>query len=70
MKRLSCLLFAVVGLALFSTSALATPGVERPLAITISPFHLFLPMGEITAEYALTPKLGVAGILGFGQVST
>lgn len=70
MKRLFAFLLAVVALAVFSSSAMATPGVERPLAITISPFHLFLPMAEVTAEYALAPKLGLAGILGFGQVST
>lgn len=37
------------------------------LSITVSPIHLFMPVVEITGEYRLSPKLGVAGILGGGQ---
>jgi len=35
----------------------------------LSPFHLAAPIFEVTGEYALSPKLGVAGILGYGSIT-
>jgi hypothetical protein len=43
---------------------------EKPLiaSITVSPVHFALPAGEITAEIAVTPKIGVAIIGAIGSV--
>jgi hypothetical protein len=43
---------------------------EKPLhaSITFSPVHLALPAAELTAEIAVTPKIGVAVIGGIGSV--
>lgn len=43
-------------------------GVEHKLAVTISPIHLALPIVELTGEYAVQRKLGVAVIAGVGSV--
>lgn len=40
----------------------------RQLSLTMSPLHLILPVFEVTAEYALQPKVGVALIAGYGSV--
>ncbi|MDY0060386.1 MAG: hypothetical protein RBU45_11285 [Myxococcota bacterium] len=37
------------------------------LSLTLSPIHLAMPVLEVTAEYRVLPKLGVAGFLGAGQ---
>ncbi len=37
-------------------------------ALTISPFHLAIPMVEVTGEFRIAPKLGVAVIAGAGAV--
>ena len=44
--------------------------VQHSYSITLSPFHLVLPMGELTGEYRVTDKIAVAAILGVGQVKT
>lgn len=47
------------------------PPPERPVrtaSITISPIHLLMPIAEITGEFAVTDKVGVAGIVGVGSV--
>lgn len=41
---------------------------EHDVSITFSPLHLFLPMVEVTGEYAISNKIGVAGIVGIGSV--
>ena len=41
----------------------------QKLSVTISPIHLAFPVAEITAEYALAPQFGIAGIGGFGSMS-
>lgn len=40
----------------------------RLASITFSPIHLIFPIVEISAEFAITPKIGVAGFAGFGTV--
>ncbi|MFN0247197.1 MAG: hypothetical protein ACKV2T_09815 [Kofleriaceae bacterium] len=52
-----------------ATSLNASPR-ENPLlaSITVSPVHFALPAGELTAELAVTPKIGVAVIGGIGSV--
>ncbi len=43
----------------------------RPLptaALTISPLHMILPMIEVTGEFRVAPKLGVAVIAGAGAI--
>ena len=42
--------------------------MEKSFSLTISPFHLAMPVLELTAEKAVSPKLGIAGIAGFGSV--
>ncbi|MBW2700056.1 MAG: hypothetical protein JRF33_04485 [Deltaproteobacteria bacterium] len=44
--------------------------MQHSFSITLSPFHLVLPMGELTGEYRVTDKIAVAAILGVGQVKT
>lgn len=44
---------------------------DRPLhaSITLSPLHFVLPAGELTAEFAITPQIGVAAIGGIGSIA-
>lgn len=39
---------------------------DPTVAVTLSPFHMFVPMAELTAELKLAPKLGVSLIGGVG----
>jgi len=41
---------------------------EKHFSLTMSPFHLALPVLELTGEYALSPKVGAAAIAGYGGV--
>ncbi|MBK9034803.1 MAG: DUF3575 domain-containing protein [Myxococcales bacterium] len=45
------------------------PVPERPYALTVSPLHLLFPILEVTGEYRLGPRLGVAGTLGAGRIT-
>jgi hypothetical protein len=56
---------------LFLTVLLSTlhAQVPRPVSVTFSPIHLGFPVLEVTAEAAINPKFGVAGILGYGSMS-
>jgi len=64
-RKSSALLLAfVIGLGV----ARAQP--EKTFSLTISPIHLLLPAVELTGEYALTQKLGIAGIAGYGKTTT
>ena len=46
-------------------------GYQGPLvSVTISPIHLALPVFEVTAEYRIEPRVGVAAVAGYGNVST
>ena len=53
------------------TAATVVPTQKVPprLTVSISPIHLALPVGELMVEYNLNNKLGLAGILGVGQVT-
>src|SRR6476646_9254851 len=42
---------------------------RRMMSLTISPLHLFLPIVELTGEYRVLDKLGVAAIAGAGRYS-
>ena len=46
-----------------------TAEAEKTIAVTISPVHLVLPVVELTGEYAVTPKIGVALIVGVGTIT-
>lgn len=35
-------------------------------SITLSPLHLIMPMGEVTAEFRIIDKLGIAAVFGAG----
>ena len=39
------------------------------MSLTFSPLHLALPMLELTGEYRVNPKVGVAVIVGGGKVT-
>jgi hypothetical protein len=55
-----CLLLAL----LLPAAALAEPRV----AITVSPVHLVVPVGELTAEVRVADNVGIAVIAGVGSV--
>jgi hypothetical protein len=57
-------LFTLVSLAPLAASH---AGTERSFSLTISPFHLAMPIYEFTGEYALSPNFGVAAIGGYGS---
>ena len=40
---------------------------DRAFSLTLSPFHLAMPVFELTGEYALSPKSGIAAIGGYGS---
>jgi hypothetical protein len=42
---------------------------DKTFSLTISPFHLAMPVVELTGEYALSQDFGIAGIAGFGQMT-
>ncbi len=42
---------------------------QRTVSVTFSPIHLALPVFEVTGEVRVDDKIGIAGILGFGQVT-
>jgi hypothetical protein len=58
-------LFVVLG-TLASSTAFAES--DPRVAITISPVHFILPVGELTAEVRVAEKLGVAAVVGAGAV--
>ena len=39
------------------------PPPERAIAVTLSPLHLLSPIVELTGEYRVQPRLGVAATL-------
>lgn len=65
------------------TTSSSTPQISPPSAgltdisqdsgprvsLTISPLHLVLPIVELTGEYRVNPKLGIAVIVGGGKVT-
>src|SRR5664279_6241523 len=65
MTKLGLLCFA----ALLATSSVARADdePERHWTIMVAPLRAIIPLGEITAEYAITPKLGASIELGAGQ---
>ncbi len=82
--RITCLV--VVGLAASAAVASAQPvpapaqgypppvaapvRAERSLSLTISPLHLLFPLVEVTGEFRVGPRLGVAGIGGLGAITS
>jgi hypothetical protein len=67
---------ALVALVANAAVARAEPPVpagqappRRVLSLTISPFHLFAPIVEFTAEGRALDKLGVAVVAGAGKIS-
>lgn len=64
----------VIGIVLLlSGSALAQeqppPSPLKTVAITISPIHLIFPVIELTGEYAVSPKMGAALVVGAGTIT-
>lgn len=62
------LLVPALALLLLPATAHADEEKTRLASVTFSPIHLVFPIVEVTAEFAVTPKIGVAGILGAGTV--
>ncbi|MEZ4398505.1 MAG: hypothetical protein R3B06_00695 [Kofleriaceae bacterium] len=58
-------LLALVGTIAGSASSAAA---EPAVAITMSPIHLVVPMGEVTVEARVAPRVGVAAIVGIGGI--
>lgn len=55
-----------------ATASAPAPAPEEPkrlASVTFSPIHLAQPIVEVTTEFALHDKIGVAAILGYGSVS-
>jgi hypothetical protein len=46
----------------------AAPKREHDVSLTFSPFHLLLPVFEVTGEYAVDDHFGVAVIAGYGSL--
>lgn len=62
-------LLPALALLLLPSTARADDDKTRFASITFSPIHLVFPIVEVTAEFALTPKIGVAALAGVGSVS-
>lgn len=45
------------------------PEIPRAITVTVSPFHLPLPLAEVTAELRINDKLSGAVIAGIGRIS-
>src|SRR5687768_4310361 len=75
MTRLLLLASLVVPSFTFAQSAAdleATPverHVQHRFSLTMSPVHLALPVVELTGEFRLLDKLGVAAVAGAGNSS-
>jgi hypothetical protein len=60
----------VLTIIAFSVAARAEDQApQHKVSITISPFHLFNPVLQVTGELRLANKIGAAAILGGGLVS-
>lgn len=66
----------IAAFLLFAVPAAADKPLPRPsddvqhrFSLTISPLHLILPVAELTGEYRLTDKIGIAAVLGAGAVT-
>ena len=53
---------------LFPASSFAEEAVPQ-VSLTVSPIHLLLPVGEVTAEVRILDSLGAAGIVGLGSIA-
>jgi hypothetical protein len=42
---------------------------HRKVSVTVSPIHFMLPVAEVTGEYRVLDKLGVAVVLGAGKIT-
>ena len=45
-----------------------TEDIQHTFSLTLSPIHLILPVAELTGEFRIMDKLGVAAVLGFGAM--
>lgn len=46
----------------------APPAPHHAVSLTFSPIHLLFPIVEVAGEVALSEKVSVAGIVGFGSI--
>ena len=61
--HLACLLALLV----LPSVAQAKDDNERKVSVTVSPLHLVVPMVELTGEFRLDDKVGLAAIGGVGS---
>ena len=55
-------------LAASNEPATVSDDVQHRVSITVSPIHLILPIVEVTGEFRVADKVGVAGIAGAGTI--
>lgn len=55
-------------LSLLLSAAHAAEPYDHTVSITLSPFHLVLPVLEVTGEYRVHDRVGVAATGGYGVV--
>lgn len=53
--------------ALLLSSAQAKEPYDHDVSITTSPIHLLIPIVEVTAEFRVDDRVGIAGIGGIGS---
>jgi uncharacterized protein DUF3575 len=70
--KLTCLVLAVLTATAAAQPAEPTapaPTRDDPtVSLTFSPLHLFIPMAEVTAEFRVAPKVGLAVVGGVGMI--
>lgn len=59
--------FLLLSTSVFSPSLYAKKSLKK-MSFTISPLHLVGPIVEVTGEFRMEDKVGVAGILGIGSI--
>lgn len=71
MRRILAVLLAAATL-LTAAPSWAADDERTPtqLSVLLDPMLLFLPLGQLTAEYKLHPMLGIAVLGGYGQVTS
>lgn len=69
-SALALLLVAVSLLAAAPARALDDEPTTTQWSVLLDPLLLFVPLGQLTAEYRVHPTLGVAVLGGYGQVTS
>lgn len=62
-------LIVVLALLASPVAASTADDAQPAVSITISPFHLFEPILQVTTELRLADRIGAAAILGAGRIT-